>query len=138
MTIAKNKKTLFILVAILACLLLATLSFKYYLPQKPQKVFISGTLVERSLEDLFSKSALVVRGTVNKSSETFKIQNTNGGIAIFTDYKFDVSEFVRGDDLNNELTIRVQGGTIGNATEVYEHSPVLSSENDYLLFLYKS
>ena len=130
----RKKKALLILVAILACLLLTTLSFKFFLPQK---VFISGTLVERSLDDLFSKSALVVRGTVNESSETFKIQNTNGGVAIFTDYKFDVSELVRGNDLDNELTIRVQGGTIGKETEVYEHSPVLSSENDYLLFLYK-
>ena len=120
-----KKKALLISVGILACLLLASLSCRFFLPKK---VFISGTLVERSLEDLFSKSALVVRGTVNESSETFRIQNTNGDVAIFTDYKFDVSELVRGNDLDDELIIRVQGGTIGNMTEVYEHSPELKSK----------
>ena len=44
---------------------------------------------------------------------------------------------MRGNDSDDELTVRVQGGTIGNVTEVYEHSPVLSGENEYLLFLYK-
>ena len=134
MTAMIKKKALLISVGILACLLLASLSCRFFLPKK---VFISGTLVERSLEDLFSKSALVVRGTVNESLETFRIQNTNGDAAIFTDYKFDVSELVRGNDLDDELIIRVQGGTIGNMTEVYEHSPELKSKNDDLLFLYK-
>jgi hypothetical protein len=68
MTAMIKKKALLISVGILACLLLASLSFRFFLPKK---VFISGTLVERSLVDLFSKSALVVRGTVNESSETF-------------------------------------------------------------------
>ena len=134
MNIARKKKAWLILIAVLACLLLAVLCFKFILPQK---VFISGSLVERSLEDLFSESALVVRGTVSEPSESLKIRSTRGSDAIYTDYKFDVSELLRGNDSDDELTIRVQGGTIRNVTEVYEHSPVLSGENEYLLFLYK-
>ena len=91
MNIARKKKAWLILIAVLACLLLAVLCFKFILPQK---VFISGSLVERSLEDLFSESALVVRGTVSEPSESLKIRSTSGSDAIYTDYKFGVSELL--------------------------------------------
>lgn len=107
MNIARKKKAWLILIAVLACLLLAVLCFKFILPQK---VFISGSFVERSLEDLFSESALVVRGTVSEPSESLKIRSTSGSDAIYTDYKFDVSELLRGNDSDDELTVRVQGG----------------------------
>lgn len=42
MNIARKKKAWLILIAVLACLLLAVLCFKFILPQK---VFISGSLV---------------------------------------------------------------------------------------------
>lgn len=44
---------------------------------------------------------------------------------------------MRGEFTGDKLTVRIQGGTVGNRTEICEYSPVLSSENEYLLFLYK-
>lgn len=100
-------------------------------------VYISGTLVERSLDDLYEQSALVAYGTITGQSEAFQIQNVSGPIANFTDYYFRINSTLRGSAESDTVTVRVQGGTVGNYTEVYEFSPSLEADNEYLLFLYK-
>ncbi|MCD8145567.1 MAG: hypothetical protein LUD79_09630 [Oscillospiraceae bacterium] len=100
-------------------------------------VYISGTLEEKTLDDLYEQSALVAVGTVSGKSEAFQIQNVSGGTANFTDYYFDVSTALRGAAESETVTVRVQGGTVGNYTEVCESSPALEVGDEYLLFLYK-
>lgn len=103
----------------------------------PEKRYISGTIVETSLDDLFEQSTLAVFGTVTGKSDAFQIKGVSGSVANFTDYYLNISSTLRGTAKNNAITVRVQGGTVGNYTEIYEFSPNLEINNDYLLFLYK-
>lgn len=100
-------------------------------------VHISGTLAEKSLDDLFEQSALVVTGNVSGKSNAFQIKSVSGSVANFTDYQFTIDNALRGFSEDNVITIRVQGGTVGNYTEICEFSPDLVQNHEYLLFLYK-
>lgn len=130
---SKGKLALFI---VIAAVVVASVSIGF-VKFTPKTVYISGTLVERSLDDLYEQSALIAVGTVTGQSEAFQIKNVSGSIANFTDYYFNLNSILRGNEESDTITVRVQGGTVGNYTEVYEFSPNLETDNEYLLFLYK-
>jgi len=126
-----------ILIAVLAICVCVTGGIYGYTALKGNTVYISGTIVERDLNDLMEKSCLVAEGTVIDSSESFQIKSSTGAIANYTDYNFKISDQLRGETEATEVTIRVQGGTVDEYTEIYEDSPSLEVGDTYLVFLYK-
>lgn len=131
-----NKKVIFAMITVIVVVVAASISMVVKrLPQ--ETVYISGTLAEKSIDDLYEQSALIVFGEITGKSEAFQIQNVSGSIANFTDYYFKINSTLRGSTENNIVTVRVQGGTVGNYTEVYEFSPDFEMNHEYLLFLYK-
>ena len=103
----------------------------------PETAYISGSLEEKSLDDLYEQSALIALGTVTGKSDAFQIKSVYGSVANFTDYYVNINSALRGVAENGTITVRVQGGTVGNYTEIYEYSPKLELNHKYLLFLYK-
>lgn len=103
----------------------------------PNTLYVSGTLAERSLDDLYEQSALIALGTVTGKSDAFQIKSVSENVANFTDYYFNINSALRGVAESDTITVRVQGGTVGNYTEIYEFSPKLELNHEYLLFLYK-
>ena len=130
-----NRKKLILFLTVIT-VTIATIAIGF-IKFAPKTVYISGTLVERNFEDLYEQSALIALGTVTEKSEAFQIQNVSGSIANFTDYSFKINSTLRGNADNDTVTVRVQGGTVGNYTEIYEFSPDLEKNKEYLLFLYK-
>lgn len=130
-----NRKKLILFLTVIT-VTIATIAIGF-IKFAPKTVYISGTLVERNFEDLYEQSALIALGTVTEKSEAFRIQNVSGSIANFTDYSFKINSTLRGNADNDTVTVRVQGGTVGNYTEIYEFSPDLEKNKEYLLFLYK-
>ena len=102
-----------------------------------ETVYISGSLVKRDIDDLFEKSSLAVIGTVTGQSEAFQIEHVSGGVRNFTDYYFTIENTLRGSAETQTVTIRIQGGTVDDYTEIFEHSPDLKLGEEYLVFLYK-
>lgn len=102
-----------------------------------ETVYISGSLVKRDIDDLFEKSSLAAIGTVTGQSEAFQIEHISGGVRNFTDYYFTIENTLRGNAETQTVTIRIQGGTVGNYTEIFEHSPDLKVGKEYLVFLYR-
>jgi hypothetical protein len=99
---------------------------------------ISGILAEKTFDALTTEACLIVKGTVADRSEAFQIRSPSGSLANHTDYTIDITNVFRGNaEQSGGITVRVQGGTVGEYTETYEHSPVLEEGKDYLLFLYK-
>jgi len=108
-----------------------------YNATKGDTMYISGTIVERDLDDLLEKSCLVVEGTVVGHSDSFQIKSITGAVANYTDYYLETSTILRGETEDKEVTIRVQGGTVDKYTEIYENSPALKVGDTYLVFLYE-
>lgn len=97
---------------------------------------INGIIEEKTEDDLFEQSSLLIIGTVGESN-SFQIEKANGGTGNFTDYEINISKILRGERRQSTATVRVQGGTALGVTEVYNPSPELESGEEYLLFLYK-
>lgn len=100
-------------------------------------VTISGTIVKRDLDDLATKACLVTEGVIMTESDSFQIENPSGAIGNYTDYTLMVDSVLRGMSASDEITIRVQGGTVNGFTENYEESPVFAVGERYMLFLYQ-
>lgn len=130
-------KTVHIAVAVTAVilfLLLALVGINFF---TQKTVYISGLLEEKTLDDLTEQASLVAIGTVEEDYESFQIESVYGSEANYTDYEFVISSVLRGTSEEDSVTVRVQGGTVGNYTEIYEGSPDLEVEQVYLLFLYR-
>ena len=130
-----NKKKLAILLILIA-IIIASISIGF-MQLAPKAVYISGSIEEKSTNDLCEQSSLIALGTITGKSEAFKIKNVSGSVANFTDYYFKVDSILRGNADSETVIVRVQGGTVGRYTEIYELSPNLEENNEYLLFLYK-
>ncbi|MDR1156788.1 MAG: hypothetical protein LBK75_00555 [Oscillospiraceae bacterium] len=96
-----------------------------------------GLLAEKNTDDLFEQSSLVVVGVVTGISEGFQVRSPSGSTANFTDYYISVSDAIRGATDEEIITVRVQGGTAGGYTEIYEPNVIFEAGDEYLLFLYK-
>lgn len=100
--------------------------------------YVSGLLVEKDSEDLKKESMLIVRGKVIGQSDPFEILPVFGDSpSIFTDYYIEVYEILRGDcDSTAPVTVRIQGGIIGNYGVYVEDTAELNVDDEVLLFLY--
>lgn len=105
--------------------------------QSTETRYVSGLLAEETAEDLFEQSTLIAFGTVTGKSDAFQIQSVSGSVSNFTDYSFTIDSTLRGCADSGTITVRIQGGVVGNYAEVYEHSPTLEENHSYLLFLYQ-
>lgn len=135
----KYRNALCIGVVVICCCLCTTLLIRNTQQQEEQVVtYVSGALAKMDLDELLTESSLVVKGTVTDDRKSFQIRSVNGGVSIFTDISFQVSEVIRGETENDTITIRVQGGTVGNTTEIHEHDPIpYDAGQELLVFLYK-
>ena len=97
----------------------------------------SGLLAEIDLEELKKSSSMIVYGAFNGKSEPFIIESVKGTESIFTDYYFDITYLLRGEDKSESVTIRIEGGTVGDTCVINELSPILKMGKNYLLFLKK-
>lgn len=101
--------------------------------------YIMGCLAQRTIEDLLEQSAVIAIGKVTGQSEPYRISHATNPdwTEIHTDYYFTISNVLKGDPYSETVNVRVEGGTIDNYTEIYDCSPVLNQEDEYLLFLYR-
>jgi hypothetical protein len=99
---------------------------------------VSSTLVKYEVSDLINKAGLIVEGTVVKQSEAFQIKSPAGAISNHTDYTISVDSVLRGQSDAFEITIRLQGGVVGDYTENHDSNPEFNIGSKYLLFLYKA
>lgn len=130
-----SKKKLLLTIVVIAMVTVGAITCIENLSGKT--VYISGSIVEKSLDDLYEQSTLIAFGSITGKSEAFQIKNVSGSIANFTDYYFQLDNTLRGNAERDTITVRIQGGTVDNYTEIYEFSPDLKIGNKYLLFLYK-
>lgn len=98
----------------------------------------SGILNELSMEELIEESALIIYGTVTGNSDPFEIMSVSNGSSIFTDYYIQPSIVFRGDaSISDPITVRMEGGKIGNVEVIAEEDAELNVGDSYILFLYK-
>ena len=124
-----------ILATLIVTISAAAIGIAFHQPH--ETAYISGLLAPVSTDDLFSQSSLVVRGQVSGRSDSFQIQSPSGLVANFTDYYFTIDNILRGSYGSNTVTVRLHGGTVGNYTEIYEQTPTINQDTEYLLFLYR-
>lgn len=98
-----------------------------------------GALAYMGVDDLFQEATLIVEGTVSGAPDEFQIMSVSGSVANFSDYPFRITSVFRGtpDNSAENITIRIQGGTVNNLTEEYSGSPKFEVGQDYLVFLYQ-
>lgn len=108
------------------------------LPSEPYTVTLSGALAKYDLDTLMERSSLVAFGTVTGAAPSFYVQCVGGGTQMLTPYTVRLDRVLLGRREEEEtVEVRLFGGTVGNRTEVYEESPVLEPDKQYLLFLYQ-
>lgn len=105
-------------------------------PQNVSTVF--RRFAPMTVPELIKESSLVVVGTYKEPSQSFMIQYVNGGMSIYTDHYFEVTETFRGEaPEDNIVAVRQEGGTIGNDAVEIEPSCDFQEGESYLLFLYR-
>lgn len=88
------------------------------------------TLERLSLEEMASKSHIIVRATVAGQAATQR------GSLVYTVYSLKVSERLKGDAVN-PLQVSVPGGTIGRTRQTFAGTPTLKTGAEYVVFVWK-
>jgi len=97
---------------------------------------LSGTFPGFSEEDLMERAALVIHGRAVGRSSPFFIENIyTGGRSVFTDYRFEVYEVLRGEISSREIVVRMEGGMTQEMRLVVTHTLDFERGVEYLLFL---
>jgi len=91
----------------------------------------SATLERLSLDDMATKSTLIVRGKVGDSW----VASTDG--IIYTHYRILVSETLKGS-AGSSVEIMVPGGTLNGLRQTFAGSPTLSQGAEFVFFLWTS
>ena len=88
--------------------------------------------------ELERDSNLIAVCTYKEDSHGFQVEATNGGVKTFTDYYFQVEEVLRGQAPEDGiLTLRQDGGRVGDDLLNDTHRHTFQKEALYLLFLRK-
>lgn len=98
---------------------------------------INGILEEKTEDQLFEQSSLIVLGSVKDIGSAFRVKSSTESFSNFTDYTLEIDNVLRGEYEENTLVVRVQGGTACGITEIYSPAPKLELGEYYLLFLYQ-
>ena len=84
---------------------------------------------------------MIVLCKVMEKSQPIKIQPVSGGdYSIFTDYYFEPTDILKGEDNFEKITnipVRIMGGQTEELTVITEDFPSLNPGCEYLLFLYR-
>lgn len=93
-----------------------------------------------SMEDLVNKSTLVVHGRVSGRSDAFKFSPSRAGSSagyteIYTDVYFEPIRILKGEAEQDQLSIRILGGTVDGVTCISDSEPKLTDGTEYVLFL---
>lgn len=106
-------------------------------PSDDAVLTIHGILEEKTEDQLFEQSSLLIIGTVKGNGNSFQVRKATGETGNFTDYEIDVANTLRGNLEQFSVVVRVRGGTAGGVTEICTPGPELKTGEEYLLFLYK-
>lgn len=102
----------------------------------PDDIYLTGLVVEKTEDDLFSQSILVARGTIHDTGSVIQTAAPSGLSINFTNYDFTISQIYR-SSAEGSVTVRVEGGAVGGRNEIYEPTADLKDGKEYLLFLFQ-
>jgi hypothetical protein len=93
-----------------------------------------STLRQLSLDDMIRQSTMIVRGTVQPANSVYH------GSVIFSHYTVQVTEIYKttGQAAASQIDFGVPGGSLNGAIQRVAGAPVLSTGQDYVLFLWTS
>ncbi len=90
------------------------------------------TLEKLSVDDMVQKSTSIVRGKATASTTTQR------GSVIYTIYRFQVTEVLKGSGTSGATDVYVPGGIYGGFRQSVSGSPTLDTGVEYVLFLWTS
>lgn len=90
------------------------------------------TLERLTLDEMILKSTAIVRGTVLESSAVQR------GNIIYTVYRLQVSERIKGGSSASTTEIYLPGGAIGGFRQSFAGTPQLNRGAEYVVFLWTS
>ena len=90
-----------------------------------------ATLERLSLDDMITRSTMIVRGKVTASWAAFT------GSVIYTHYQIQVSEQFKGAT-RNSVEVMTPGGTVKGLHQSFSGSPVLNQGDEFVFFLWTS
>jgi len=103
--------------------------------EEPVHVIRTGIWPEFSEDFLMETASLVVHGSVTRASESFLVESVCGVRTVFTDYYIYVYEIFRGSPLEQEIVVRIEGGSTGEMVLETTLTDVLEIGEEYILFL---
>ena len=92
-----------------------------------------ATLERLSLNDMISKSTVIVRGSITGSYAAF----ASTGPVIYTHYSIQVSEWLKGLG-GNTIDMVVPGGVVNNVGQSFSGAPTFRVGDQYVFFLWTS
>lgn len=103
-------------------------------------LYVESCPAYMSMDDLVNKSTLVVHGRVSGRSDAFKFSPSRAGSSvgyaeIYTDVYFEPIRILKGEAEQDQLPIRILGGTVDGVTCISDSEPKLTDGTEYVLFL---
>jgi hypothetical protein len=92
-----------------------------------------ATLERLSLNDMISKSTVIVRGSITGSNAAF----AGASPVIYTHYSIRVSEWLKGLG-GSTIDLVVPGGVVSNVGQSFSGAPTFSVGDQYVFFLWTS
>ena len=141
--IARNKTNIFLFTIAIIVICITTFANRNTIADNNGNttIYLNGSLANKSLETLETESILIIQGIIKETPRNLAIQAVFGGDPIIhTDYTVIPNSIFRGNEKvldDNEITIRIMGGTVKKLHMVAESEPKLKPGNEYILFLTK-
>lgn len=97
----------------------------------PNSVQTSSLVIKLSLEDLIAQAGLIVVGTIASQKSQWNSEHTQ----IHTLVTVAVEEWVKGKPRDNEVTIKIAGGQVGEISQRVGNTPTFRTGEKVLVFL---
>jgi hypothetical protein len=97
------------------------------------QIGVQAQTSQSKIEQLSERADVILTGKVVNQKSQWNHEQTR----ISTQSTIQVEEYLKGNEVNNTITVTTPGGEVGDVGELYTHMPRFNNNEDVLLFVKK-
>lgn len=121
--------------AISLALIVSGIFMLNYVTSLTTETHVSWAYKYENIKELSEDSDIIIKGYVTSSENILDLQGKLDTPMVFTDYKIEVAQVIKGDIKEKEVIVRQTGGTYYGVRQEISDDPLMQKGTTMILFL---